>query len=305
MEIIIDNEFKKLLPELDPETFAWLEESLLEYGCMNPLVLWNGTLIDGHNRYKIIKKHDLPFNTVNMEFDSRDDVIIWIISTQLARRNLSQLQLSHFRGLHYNTEKRRVRNQDGRNQHSEVWVQNEPKPQERRTSQILAEQYNVSPSTIKRDSQISTAIMAIGEISPEAKLKILSGRGNISRQRLQELASGTEDELKETAERIVDGTHERRQSRTVVQDEDGSDQSESVLNQDEPSQNKSLATPDENSDDDNSEQFEQLSFENFLNQVTDNFKIKLKNIPNSKDPIKSKTALREFIDMLEELYQKI
>ncbi|MCL2366574.1 MAG: hypothetical protein FWC75_05940, partial [Oscillospiraceae bacterium] len=106
MEIMIDNEFKNLLPELDPEAFAALEENLLEHGCLNPLVLWNGILIDGHNRYKIIQEHDLPFRTINMEFDSREHVTIWIISTQIARRNLNPLQLSHFRGLHYNTKKR-------------------------------------------------------------------------------------------------------------------------------------------------------------------------------------------------------
>ena len=169
IEIIIDHEFEHLLPELDPEALAMLEESLLECGCLTPLVLWNGILIDGHNRYKIIKKHDLPFRTIDMEFDSRDDVIIWIISTQVARRNLSALQLSHFRGLHYNTKKNTIRNQDGLNQHTEVWAQNDHKPPVRRTAEILAEQYNVSPKTIRRDSQLSDAIMAIGEVSPEAK----------------------------------------------------------------------------------------------------------------------------------------
>ena len=177
MEIIIDTEFKHLLPELDPEALAMLEESLLECGCLNSLVLWDGILIDGHNRYKIIKKRNLPFRIINMEFDSRDDVTIWIIFTQVARRNLSSLQLIHFRGLHYNTKKNIIKNQDGLNQYTEVCGQNDHKPPVRRTAQILAEQYNVSPKTIQRDSQLLDAIMAIGEVSLEAKRKILSGRG--------------------------------------------------------------------------------------------------------------------------------
>ena len=178
-EIIIDPEFKKLLPELDSETFAWLEESLLEYGCMNPLVLWNGILIDGHNRYEIIKKHDLPFNTISMEFDSRDDVFIWIISTQISRRNLNQVQLSYYRGLHYNTDKRIVTNMTGNNQYREVVPHSEGQPKERHTATRLAEHYNVSRATIERDSQFATALGAIGEISPEAKRRILSGSAGI------------------------------------------------------------------------------------------------------------------------------
>jgi hypothetical protein len=104
-DIIIDEEFRFLLPTLDEETFRLLEESLLEHGCRDPLVLWNGILIDGYNRYKICSHHDLPFQTVDMEFDSRENVIIWIITNQISRRNLTSTQLSHFRGLHYKADK--------------------------------------------------------------------------------------------------------------------------------------------------------------------------------------------------------
>ena len=72
-EVIIDEEFRVLLPTLDGETFRLLEESILQHGCRDPLVLWNGILIDGYNRYKICTHHDIPFSTVDIEFDSRDE----------------------------------------------------------------------------------------------------------------------------------------------------------------------------------------------------------------------------------------
>ena len=75
-EIIIDEEFMSLLPALDEETFRLLEENILEHGCRDPLVLWNGILIDGYNRYKILTYHDLDFNTVEMEFNNREEVKI-------------------------------------------------------------------------------------------------------------------------------------------------------------------------------------------------------------------------------------
>ena len=99
--IIIDEEFKALLPALDTDTYARLEANLLENGCRDSLVVWNGVLIDGHNRYEICTKHGIPFKTVNKEFSSREAALIWIISTQLSRRNLTPAQLSHYRGLHY------------------------------------------------------------------------------------------------------------------------------------------------------------------------------------------------------------
>ena len=105
-EIIIDEEFKFLLPELDHETFRLLEENILEFGCRDPLVLWNGILIDGYNRYRICSHHGIPFSTVDMEFESREAVLIWIISNQISRRNLTPIQLSHFRGIHYMADKK-------------------------------------------------------------------------------------------------------------------------------------------------------------------------------------------------------
>jgi len=40
-ELIIDQEFKMFLPALDPITYAWLEENILEHGCMQPpLPFW-------------------------------------------------------------------------------------------------------------------------------------------------------------------------------------------------------------------------------------------------------------------------
>ena len=105
-EVIIDEEFRLLLPTLDGETLRLLEDSILQHGCRDPLVLWNGILIDGYNRYKICTHHDIPFNTVNMEFDSRDEVLIWIITNQVSRRNLTPIQLGHFCGLHYIVDKK-------------------------------------------------------------------------------------------------------------------------------------------------------------------------------------------------------
>jgi hypothetical protein len=77
----------------------------------------------------------------------------------------------------------------------------------------LAEQYNVSSRTIERDARVAEAISAIGESSPvcrtgrpEAKRNILSGATGISRRRLQELATGPQEDLEEIATSIEDGT---------------------------------------------------------------------------------------------------
>lgn len=93
--IKIDKEFESLIPPLSPEEFKQLEENILRDGIREPLVMWrvpNGDdfLIDGHNRWKIAAKHGgIPFDVKRMTFDTRDDVIQWIIQNQFGRRNLS------------------------------------------------------------------------------------------------------------------------------------------------------------------------------------------------------------------------
>jgi hypothetical protein len=201
-EIIIDEEFKRLLPPLDRNTFESLEESILIYGCMNPLVLWNSVLIDGYNRYEIVMKHSLPFNTISLDFDSRDDVLIWIIKTQVERRNLTPMQLTFFRGMHYNIEKNLHGDMD-RISHHLASCQNDNL--QGRTAKWLAEQYKISPRTITRDGQIADIIIAIGKESEEAKSSILSGETRISRRQLREMSSDSEEHIAKTASEIASG----------------------------------------------------------------------------------------------------
>lgn len=90
----IRKDFKELIPPLSPEEFEQLEKNILEEGIRDPLVVWNGVLIDGHNRYEIAKKHGLDYETVERDFYSEDEARAWIIQNQLGRRNLSKYDRS-------------------------------------------------------------------------------------------------------------------------------------------------------------------------------------------------------------------
>jgi len=278
--IIIDEQFKALLPALNKEDFASLKESILENGCLFPLVVWGDILIDGYNRYSICIEYDVPFETISKEFNSRDDVLIWIIEFQIARRNLTPLLLSYYRGLHYKADKRLVTNPEGSNQYSaEVGGQNDPQPRSASTAVRLGENYDVSPKTIKRDSQVATAIDVLGEASPEAKRNVLSGVTKITKKQLKELLSGTDDEIMELAAKIEDGSFERRKPRTQVSDTD-SDQAENVK-----------ATP--------------LPLEVEVKRMTDAFFSELRTTSGSATAAQQKAALQSHISNLEHLLLKL
>ena len=88
----INEKFKSEIDSLTPEEYASLEASLLADGCRDALITWNDTLVDGHNRYEICTKHNIPYSTVEKEFADENEVLIFIAKNQLSRRNLNDYQ---------------------------------------------------------------------------------------------------------------------------------------------------------------------------------------------------------------------
>ena len=77
------------IPAGTTEEYAGLEESILNEGCRDAIVCWGDVIVDGHNRYEICKKHDIPFRVTHKDFADRTEAMLWMIDTQRSRRNLS------------------------------------------------------------------------------------------------------------------------------------------------------------------------------------------------------------------------
>ena len=92
--IQVKEEFKNLIPALSAEEYAQLEANILQEGIREPIITWNGFIIDGHNRYSIAKRFDLEFKTTSKHFASEESVKEWMILNQFGRRNLSNYQRS-------------------------------------------------------------------------------------------------------------------------------------------------------------------------------------------------------------------
>ena len=85
----INNEFKDLIPPLTADEYTALEESILIEGCRDAILVWNETIVDGHNRFEICSKYGIEFSTREINFESILDAKVWIRKNQLSRRNLS------------------------------------------------------------------------------------------------------------------------------------------------------------------------------------------------------------------------
>lgn len=86
--MIIDDHFQSLIPPLSAEEKAQLEENIKVEGCRDTLITWQGILLDGHNRFEICNRLNIPFRTMEIDLPDRDAAKLWIIKNQFGRRNL-------------------------------------------------------------------------------------------------------------------------------------------------------------------------------------------------------------------------
>lgn len=93
MMLKVDIDFKNILPPLTTQEYMELEKSIKEKGVLSPILVWNGYIVDGHNRYEICRTNRIDnFPIKEVEFKNKEEVLEWILSHQLGRRNLTDFQ---------------------------------------------------------------------------------------------------------------------------------------------------------------------------------------------------------------------
>lgn len=216
--LIIDPEFRDKIPPLTDDEFKQLRENILEDGeVYEPIITWNNTIIDGHNRWKIICENwELlkdKYRTKPMEFADKWAASEWMYKKQLGRRNLSDEQRKYAIGKMYEARKNSVGG-TGANQYTkEQGAQSEHTAKDgNRTAAKIAEEVGVARETVKRSEKFAKGVDALREASPEAADKVLRGGSGVSQSAVAELASKPTDEIKQTAQEIVTGTFEKKPS---------------------------------------------------------------------------------------------
>ena len=169
--LIIDPEFRDKIPPLTEDEFTLLEENILLDGAVfSPLIVWDGTILDGHNRYEIIQKHpELTYAVHKMSFDNRYEALSWICKHQLGRRNLTPQQKKYLIGQRYEAEKM------AHGGERVATVQNEPLPSSHKTRAQIANDTSTSESYVMRAGWYAQGVDAAEEALPGIKQEILTG----------------------------------------------------------------------------------------------------------------------------------
>lgn len=196
----IDPELRALIPPLTEEEKRLLEESIVSEGCRDPLVVWGDVLIDGHNRYDICTRRDVPFRVVQREFADKHEAKDWIIRNQLGRRNLTPEQRSYLIGKQYQ-ERKRAQGGTGANQYTR-----EQTPQSEGTAQKIAAENKVSRATVERAAQFALAVDTIARnVGEEVREKILSREVPLTAKDVQKVARLEPEKQKAIIEKVLSG----------------------------------------------------------------------------------------------------
>ena len=172
----IDPEFQGKIPPLTFEELNQLEANILRDGrIINPIIVWEGLIVDGHNRFTIAKKHpEIPFTVHEKAFANRYEAIIWICKNQLGRRNLTPEQKKYLIGKQYEAEKC-ANGGDRKSAAAKSVGQNGQLIDKQFSRQRIAKENGVNDSFVKRAEQFSKGVDAAEEAVPGTRQKVLSG----------------------------------------------------------------------------------------------------------------------------------
>ena len=176
LHLTIDPEFASIIPPLREEEQKQLEENILADGVViNPLIVWNGVIVDGHNRYRILQQHpELQFTTYEKAFSDRYEAIAWICRNQLGRRNLTPQQFKYLMGQQYGAEKA-SHGGDRKSDQQKSSGQNDHLIEKEKTRQRIANENHVSESFVRRSEYFAQGVDAAEEVEPGIKQEILTG----------------------------------------------------------------------------------------------------------------------------------
>ncbi|MCD8353017.1 MAG: hypothetical protein LUC47_01690 [Clostridiales bacterium] len=179
----IDPEFADQIPPLTEEEFRQLEANILSDGeVINPIIVWNGVIVDGHNRFRVLELHpEVSYKTFEKQFSDRSEVVAWICKNQLGRRNLTPVQRKYLIGKQYETEKSPHGGNRGTIRDEETGEftassENQNLRSGGKTCERIAKENHVGKDYVVRAGHFANGIDAAEEAVPGTRQEILSGK---------------------------------------------------------------------------------------------------------------------------------
>ena len=217
-QLKIDPEFEKVIPPISLAEFVQLEENILTEGqILTPIAVWNGVIVDGHNRFKILQKYPhIQYTIKKMNFENRYEAIAWMCNQQLGRRNLRPEHFKYLIGRRYSAEKqiKRLRDEKGQflpgghDDHLDDGL---------KTSERIAQEIGKSERYVRRAEDFADGLDIADEIMPGAKDKVLNGEVKVQHWDVESLRRFALDDRTEKVKSIFSNKAEPYDERKTTE----------------------------------------------------------------------------------------
>lgn len=213
----IDPEFQGKIPPLNAEEEHILEQNMIqERRLLNPLIIWNGYILDGHSRYRILKNHpEIAFEVKEIQLPDRYAALAWICQNQLGRRNLDPERRKFLMGKTYENEKLSVggsthREHDESGKFTSCRQNVHMRSAEKRTCERIANKNGVSSKFVQRAEKYAKGVDAAEAAVPGAMEEILSGHIKATDAEITALAKMPKEEIPAIIEELRKPKQERQ-----------------------------------------------------------------------------------------------
>lgn len=181
---------------------VWLEADILERGCIDSIKYWKSPdgkniVIDGYSRLDICERFTIDYDTQELKFDSRLEAINYFIDSQVARRNLTEMQKAYLNGRRYNVEKQL----HGGDRRSIAWKASGHSGR-LKTQTEIADEEELSARTLRRYAEFAKGIDNLSQVKgPELAKKVLSEQIKFSMKDIEKLGKMTPEMVEEELDR--------------------------------------------------------------------------------------------------------
>ena len=217
-QLKIDPEFEKVIPPISLAEFVQLEENILTEGqILTPIAVWNGVIVDGHNRFKILQKYPhIQYTIKKMNFENRYEAIAWMCNQQLGRRNLRPEHFKYLIGRRYSAEKQIKRLRDEKGQYL-PGGHDDHLDDGLKTSERIAQEIGKSERYVRRAENFADGLDIADEIMPGAKEKVLNGDVKVQHWDVESLRRSALDDRPEKVKSIFSNKAEPYDERKTTE----------------------------------------------------------------------------------------
>lgn len=195
-----NKEFEFLIQPRSETYINELTENIISHGCTMPVEVWENYIIDGHLRYEICKKWEVPLRIKQLSFCSENEVFAYLCSLQLKRNDLTNEYQRYLLGRQFRADLGTA---------SSRYMEEHPEHKLNsygNVSQKYVKKYdiaakigilhNLCSTTIIKYDTYARALDHVRSIEPDVALKILYGELYVSHENMIELARLPKEDIR-------------------------------------------------------------------------------------------------------------